>query len=217
MVLTDAGEDDILYCDACDFCMNVEIAQGTKNERDSVKEIKEGETCPRCGKGTLAKARASEVGNVFDLGQKFTKAFDVGFDDAEGKKQYPIMGCYGIGISRLMGVIVEKFNDEDGILWPETVAPFRVHLLGLGDVKSEADRARGAKIYEHLQRAGIEVLYDDRDVSAGTKFAESDLIGIPWRIVVSPKLGDEKLEVKKRGEKEARVVEIKELLEIIKK
>ena len=113
-MLTDAGEDDILYCDTCEFCVNVEIA----------KE-KEGETCTRCGKATLAKARASEVGNVFDLGQKFTKAFDATFTDAEGNKQYPIMGCYGIGISRLMGVIVEKFNDEHGIVWPESVAPFR--------------------------------------------------------------------------------------------
>ncbi len=121
MVLTDAGEDDILYCDACEFCVNVEIA----------KE-KEGDECMRCGKGTLAKAKASEVGNVFDLGQKFVKDFDVTYTDKDGKKQYPIMGCYGIGISRLMGVIVEKYNDEKGIIWPEAVAPFNVHLLSLG-------------------------------------------------------------------------------------
>jgi prolyl-tRNA synthetase len=198
MVLTDAGEDDILYCDACEFCVNVEIA----------KE-KEGDGCSRCGNGKLAKAKASEVGNVFDLGQKFTKAFDAGFTDADGKKQYPIMGCYGIGISRLMGVIVEKCNDERGIVWPESVAPFRVHLLALAG-------ADGAKIYEHLQHAGVEVLYDDRDVSAGEKFAEADLIGIPWRIVVSPKLGDGKFEIKKRDEKEAKIVDQEEIIRIIK-
>jgi len=196
MVLTDAGEDDILYCDACDFCVNVEIAK-----------VKEGARCPSCEKGTLAKAKASEVGNVFDLGQKFTKSFDLTFTDREGKKQYPIMGCYGIGISRLMGVIVEKHNDEKGIIWPEAVAPFKVHLLALNG-------ADGSKAYESLQKAGVEVLYDDREMSAGEKFAESDLIGIPWRIVVSPKLG-EKLEVKKRTEQSAKIVEFKEALALI--
>lgn len=200
MVLTDAGEDDILYCDACEFCVNVEIA----------KEEKEGGKCPRCGKGKLAKARASEVGNVFDLGQKFTKAFDTTFADAEGKKQYPIMGCYGIGISRLMGVIVEKCNDEGGIVWPESVAPFQVHLLALNG-------ADGAEIYKHLQAAGIEVLFDDREISAGQKFAEADLIGIPWRAVVSPKTGEGKIELKRRDAKDSHVVDRKELLKIIDK
>ncbi len=197
MVLTDAGEDDILYCDSCDFCVNVEIA----------KE-KESEVCTRCGKGTLAKARASEVGNVFDLGQKFAKDFDVTYADKEGKRQYPIMGCFGIGISRAMGVIVEKYNDERGIIWPDSVAPFAVHVLAIAG-------ADGEKTYDSLQKAGIQVLYDDREMSAGEKFAEADLVGIPWRIVVSPKLGDQ-VEIKKRTEKEPRVVSIKEALEIIK-
>ncbi len=199
MVLTDAGEDDILYCDVCDFCVNAEIA----------KE-KEGGQCTRCGKGTLAKARASEVGNVFDLGQKFAKDFDVTYTDKEGKKQHPIMGCFGIGISRAMGVVVEKFHDEKGIIWPEAVAPFRVHLLALGG-------ADGAHIYDSLQKAGVQVLYDDREMSAGEKFAEADLIGIPWRIVVSPKVGDGKVEVKRRTEKEPRIMDVKEALELIKK
>jgi prolyl-tRNA synthetase len=199
MVLTDAGEDDILYCGACDFCVNLEIA----------KE-KEGERCTRCNKGTIAKARASEVGNVFDLGQKFTKAFDLTFNDKDGKKQYATMGCFGLGISRVMGVIVEKYHDERGIIWPESVAPFAVHLLAL----SGAD---GEKAYETLQNAGIQVLYDDREMSAGEKFAEADLIGIPWRIVVSPKLGNGRVEIKKRTEKEPRIVDLKEVLNLIKR
>ena len=199
MVLTDAGEDDILYCNACDFCVNLEIA----------KE-KEGERCTRCNKGTIAKARASEVGNVFDLGTKFTKAFDLAFNDREGKKQYATMGCFGLGISRVMGVIVEKYHDEHGIIWPESVAPFAVHLLALGG-------ADGEKTYDSLQKAGIQVLYDDREMSAGEKFAEADLIGIPWRIVVSPKLGDGTVEIKKRTEKDSRVVDLKEALNLIKK
>ena len=194
MVLTDAGEDDILYCDKCDFCVNAEIAKQN-----------EGDPCPHCGKGELAKARASEVGNVFDLGKKFGEKFDVGFLDREGKKQYPVMGCYGIGISRLMGVIVEKCHDDKGIIWPEAVTPFGAHLLSLGGVD-------GMPIYEKLQASGIETLYDDRDASAGTKFAEADLIGIPWRLVASPKLGVGKVELKRRNKEKTEVLEIEEII-----
>ncbi len=195
MVLTDAGEDDILYCDACDFCVNVEIA----------KDEKEGVKCTRCNKGNLAKARASEVGNVFDLGQKYGKDFDMGFTGRDGTKQYPVMGCYGIGISRLMGVIVEKYNDEKGIIWPESVAPFRVHLLALNG-------ADGNAAYESLRCAGIEALYDDRDATAGTKFAEADLIGIPWRAVVSPKT-EGKIELKRRDGATAELLKLDEVIE----
>jgi prolyl-tRNA synthetase len=198
MVLTDAGEDDILYCNACEFCVNAEIAKQ-----------KEGEHCPACKQGALAKARASEVGNVFDLGQKYGKDFDLTFAGRDGGKRYPVMGCYGIGISRLMGVIAERCNDEKGLIWPEPAAPFRAHLLALAG-------ADGAKAYESLQKAGIEVLYDDRDLSAGEKFAEADLIGIPWRLVVSPKLG-EKIEIKKRSEKEAKTAGIDEVIKILNK
>lgn len=195
-VLTDAGEDGILYCDICEFCVNVEIAKQRESDR-----------CPKCGKGKLIQAKASEVGNVFDLGQKYGKDFKLTFTGRDGKKQYPVMGCYGIGISRLMGVIVEKYHDATGIFWPEAAAPFHAHLLALNG-------ADGTKVYESLQKAGIEVLYDDRDSSAGEKFAEADLIGIPWRLVVSPKLGD-KIEIKRRAEKESKVVDIKEAIKIL--
>jgi prolyl-tRNA synthetase len=165
----------------------------------------EGNPCPHCGKAKLAKARASEVGNVFDLGKNFGEKFDVGFLDREGRKQYPVMGCYGIGISRLMGVIVEKYNDKNGILWPESVAPFSAHLLSLNG-------ADALPIYEKLKKTGIDILFDDRDVSAGEKFAEADLIGIPWRLVVSPKVGDGKVELKRRNEEKAEVMEIDEAI-----
>ncbi len=208
MVLTDAGEDDILYCDACDFCVNVEIAKQ-----------KEGDECPspQCdinvkvgiaNKGKLHRAKASEVGNVFDLGQKFAKDFDVTYSGKDGKKQYPIMGCFGIGISRAMGVIVEKYNDEHGIVWPESVAPFAVHLLALGGADAE-------KIYDSLQKEGVQVLYDDREMSAGEKFAEADLIGIPWRIVISSKL-DGKVEIKKRSEKDVQIMDLEDVIHRIK-
>ena len=197
MVLTDAGEDKILYCEECEFCINRDIA---KQEA--------GAKCPKCGKGKLLEGIASEVGNVFDLGQKYGGNFDLGFLDRDNKKQYPVMGCYGLGISRLMGVIVERFHDDKGIIWPESVAPFQVHLLDLpgGDSK---------KVYESLLKDDIEVLYDDRDASAGEKFADSDLIGIPWRAVASKKTGD-KIELKKRGEEKVKLVSIKELLETLK-
>lgn len=194
MVLTDAGEDDILYCEACDFCVNTEIASQ-----------KIGEVCPKCGKGALAQAKASEVGNVFDLGDKYGKDFDLSFIGRDGKRAYPIMGCYGIGISRAMGVIVEKFHDDRGMIWPKSVAPFQVHLVELGGVS-------GVAVYEALTKAGVAVLYDDRDVSAGEKFADADLFGIPLRAVVSPKTGD-KIELKARGSDVVSLVSVAELLQ----
>ena len=171
--------------------------------------------CPKCGKGKLAKATASEVGNVFDLGQKYGENFDLGFLGRDGKKQFPVMGCYGLGISRVMGVIVETFNDELGIVWPEEVAPFRIHLIGLDledrDIMSEATR-----IYKLLQAEGIEVLFDDRiEASAGQKFADADLIGIPVRVVISKKTTEGKLEVKKRSEKKTNFYSLQDLLKIV--
>ncbi len=158
--------------------------------------------------------KASEVGNVFDLGQKYGKDFDLGFSDKEGNKQYPSMGCYGIGVSRVMGVIVEKFNDDRGIIWPKSVAPFMVNLVGL-DLDDVVVQERAEEIYNTLSRNGIEILYDDRrDVSAGAKFADSDLIGIPYRLIVSKKTGVN-IEVKMRGEKESKLMDFAEMAKLI--
>lgn len=203
MVLTDAGEDDILYCDACDFCVNVEIAK-----------VKVGDPCPSCHQGKLAQAKASEVGNVFDLGQKYGKDFDLGFVDRDGTKQYPVMGCYGLGISRVMGVIVEKFNDDKGIIWPQSVAPFQVHLIGL-DLEDKTVLKNVEDVYKTLQARGIEVLFDDRrDASAGQKFADADLIGIPNRLVVSKKTTDQ-VEAKKRSENQTELLSLPDLLKML--
>lgn len=174
MVLTDAGEDDILYCDSCSYCANVEITTE-----------KEGDTCTRCMKGTLARATASEVGNIFDLGTKYPRDFGFTYKDKNGEGQYPIMGCFGIGITRLMGVVVETFADQKGMVWPLSIAPAQVHLIALAPDAEMKDYADG--IYASLQNAGIDVLYDDRDARAGEKFADSDLMGIPYRVVVSAK------------------------------
>ncbi len=196
-VLTDAGEDEILYCDACEFCVNLEIAKQN-----------EGEACPKCAKGKLSKATASEVGNVFDLGRKYGEDFELGFTGRDGKKAFPVMGCYGLGISRLMGVLVEKFHDDKGIIWPAAAAPFPAHLI-------ELEKGLAAGLYTDLQARGIEVLYDDREVSAGEKFADADLLGLPWRLVVSPKTGGEQVELKPRTGTEARLVSREELYEAL--
>ena len=199
MVLTDAGEDDILYCDECEFCVNIEIA----------KE-KEQNVCPKCDKGKLTKARASEAGNVFDLGQKYPKDFDLQFVGRDGKEHHAFMGCYGIGISRAMGILVEKHHDDQGIVWPDSVAPFQVYVISL------KENEKAEKVYKELLDSGVEVLYDDRDdVSAGKKFADADLIGIPVRLVISAKTG-EKIEFKKRAEKETELLSLGEVLKRLK-
>jgi prolyl-tRNA synthetase len=197
MVLTDAGEDDILYCEKCDFCVNVEVAG----------DVTEDGECPRCNVQGLKKARASEVGNVFDLGQKYGKDFDMSFLGRDGSKQYPVMGCYGIGISRIMGVIVEKNNDERGIVWPESVAPFKVYLISIGkDEEAEA-------LYNDLKSHGVKVFYDDRTKNPGEKFADCDLMGSPVRVVLSSKIDDGKVEVKKRTDSEVSIISCKQLME----
>ena len=206
MVLPDAGEDDILYCDKCVFCVNREIAPSTSSGR-----AKENETCPKCKQGKLNRAKASEVGNVFDLGQKYGKDFDLGFTARDGTKKFPIMGCYGIGISRLMGVIVEKIHDDKGIVWPEAITPFKIHLLSLGQ------NERAEKIYDNLIKNNIEVLYDDRNISAGEKFADADLIGLPYRLVVSEKsLKAGGVELKRRSESKSKVIKEKDIIKNLK-
>ncbi|MDA1169274.1 MAG: His/Gly/Thr/Pro-type tRNA ligase C-terminal domain-containing protein [bacterium] len=150
----------------------------------------------------FTKHNASEVGNIFPLNTKFSKAFDYSYTDASGKKQLVFMGSYGIGTSRLMGVIVEKFHDDKGIIWPESVAPFTVYLASLNRDDS-ATVATADAVYEELTRAGIETLYDDRDTGTGAKFADADLLGIPYRVVVSKKTG-ENVEVASRRTGEAK-------------
>ncbi|MBI2550755.1 hypothetical protein HYV73_00200 [Candidatus Uhrbacteria bacterium] len=206
MVLTDAGEDDILYCERCDFCVNKEIAT-----------VKEGDACPRKQDGALKSARASEVGNVFDLGTKYGQDFDLPFIDADGNKQFPIMGCYGIGISRVMGVIVEKFNDEKGIIWPKSVSPFAVTLVSLSNKDPEVQRQvseRAAELYEEWTKQGIEVFWDDRDASPGEKFSSADLLGFPLRLVLSGRtMADGMIEWKGRTEAESRLVPLADITE----
>lgn len=197
MVLTEAGEDDILYCDECDFCVNIEIAKQ-----------KEKDKCPRCGKGALTQARASEVGNVFDLGLKYSRDFELTYTNRQGDHAAPIMGCYGWGVSRTMGVLVEHFHDDRGIIWPKEAAPFHLSLVTLDNKQEESET-----LYQKLTAAGVDVLWDDRDDPPGSKFADADLVGCPWRVVVSGRSLDQGgFELKARNKAESKVVTEDELL-----
>jgi prolyl-tRNA synthetase len=180
-----AGEDTIYICDKCKIGINKEI-------------IAEQSTCPQCGNAKLREEKAIEVGNIFKLKTKYSTPFGLAYRDERGNMNDVIMGCYGTGITRLMGTIVELFHDDRGVIWPESVAPFRFHLI-------ELKKGMGRDLYKRLQAKGDDVLYDDREVSAGEKFADADLIGIPYRLVVSEKTGS-KVEVKKRNSKNVKLV-----------
>ena len=194
--ITNAGEDTIYICQQCHLAVNKEIKAETPK-------------CPGCQGQDFLEAKSIEVGNIFKLKTKFSSAFDLGVKDEKGEKREVIMGCYGIGLGRLLGTIVEVFNDADGIIWPMAVAPFQAHLLALGEDKGVAKK--GDELYNALTKAGIEVLYDDRDLSAGSKLADSDLLGIPFRLILSEKtLVKKSVEVKRRGEKGEEIVPIKE-------
>lgn len=212
-VETPAGEDSLLVCRVCPFAQNEEIAT-----------LGEGDACPKCG-GRLEKSKGIEVGNIFDLGDKFTKAFDFGVTGPDGERVEISMGCYGIGVSRLVGAIVEASHDERGMIWPKSVAPFDVHLVMVpsrDEAKAAEVRRAAEELEKELQAAGVEVLYDDReDTRAGEKFADADLIGLPLRVVVSEKtLAAGSVEVKGRTESEPRLVptggSLKEIIRLIK-
>ncbi|KKQ92262.1 MAG: Prolyl-tRNA synthetase [Candidatus Azambacteria bacterium GW2011_GWA2_39_10] len=161
------------------------------------------------GEDKLDGRNAIELGHIFKLGIKYSKPFNIYFTNKNGKKELAIMGSYGIGLDRLMAAMVETHNDKNGIIWPESVAPFKIHLIELKSSDS-AVKKETEKIYKTLLDKGIEVLYDDRDdKSAGEKFADADLIGIPWRAVVSQKtLEKDSLELKRRNQKRIELIKI---------
>ena len=134
-------------------------------------------------KESLKEAKAIEVGNIFTLGTRFSEVLGLTYKDVEGKPKPVFMGSYGIGPGRLMGTIVELLSDEKGLVWSESVAPFSIHVVSLGKQGDETSKTADA-LYEDFMKRGIEALYDDRDISAGQKFAESDLLGIPQRVIV---------------------------------
>ncbi|MDP2664786.1 MAG: aminoacyl--tRNA ligase-related protein [bacterium] len=197
--LCESGEDTIFLCEKCGVAVNKEI-------------IKEQSSCPECKSTDLREKKATEVGNIFSLGTRFSEALDLEFTDEKGMRQPVIMGCYGIGPARVMGTIVELFHDAKGMSWPKAVAPFVVHLVSLEGGESEAEKA-----YGELIKKGVEVLYDDRkEASAGEKLADADLMGMPLRVVVSKKTVEQNaFEVKKRNEEKPQMISFEQLLKTI--
>ena len=195
-VITPVGEDTIYICDSCEFAENKEIAS-----------VKEGDKCPNCS-GKIHKENSIEVGNIFPLKNKFSSSMKATILDKTGKEVEMIMGCYGIGISRLLGTIVEIHHDNKGMIWPENVAPYPAYLISLGK-NEEAE-----KLYENLKVKGnIHCLYDDREATAGEKFADSDLIGLPYRILVSEKsLKAGGYEVTKRSDDRSKIMTKEEII-----
>lgn len=175
-----------------------------------VREVKAGETCTKCRKGTLNEKQGIELGHVFKLGTLYSQAMGATFTDVDGSKKPIVMGCYGIGMSRSIAAIVESFHDEKGIIWPEAVAPYRVHLISLPGGEGMAEN-----VYNALNSQGIDVLWDDRDASAGVKFSDADLIGIPTRLVVSAKTGDT-IEHKNRSEQTTKLISLEDLIRSLK-
>ena len=151
-----------------------------------IAKVVEGGICPECGKHSIEIQRGIEVGNIFQLGTKYTETMDMKYLDENGKEQYPIMGCYGIGVGRMAASICEVRHDDWGPIWPITIAPWQVHLCCLRSDDAEA-KAKADELYAALQDKGIEVIYDDRDVRPGAMFADADLLGVPVRVVVSPR------------------------------
>lgn len=202
--LSEIGEDTIYVDEARKIAIN--------------EEIYTDENIAKLGldKADLVQKKGVEVGNTFHLESKYTDALDVYFTDEHGQKQSIIMGCYGIGVSRLVGMIAEHFADDKGLVWPEAVAPFKVYLARLGD--NEPAVAVADKLYEDLTSAGVQVLYDDRDqrTRPGQKFADADLIGIPYRIVISDKtVAAEVYELKARTATEASMVTRDEIMKTL--
>ena len=197
--LTSAGEDIIYVHEGKRIAVNKEVLND-----EVLKEL-------GVARDELVEKKAVEVGNIFSLGTRFSDALELKYKDAEGKPQAVVMGSYGIGPGRVMGTIVEVHADDKGLVWPESVAPFAVHLIALFDVDGAVKHVTDG-LYDKLTQNGVEVLYDDRDESAGTKFSDADLIGIPKRIVISAKtLKENSAETKDRRTGKVEMVKIESI------
>ena len=194
--ICDAGEDYIYLHRGKNIAVNEEVLD------EAVKEL-------GIDRSELERVKTAEVGNIFNFGTQKSEEMRLVFTDADGVEQYAYMGSYGIGITRVMGVIVEKFADDKGLVWPENIAPAKVYLVQIGS----QSRATADELYQKLQSAGVETIYDDRDERPGVKFADAELLGIPYRVTVSDRLlDDDKWEVSTRQTGEQRLLTADELL-----
>ena len=200
--ICEAGEDILYVNKEKNIAVNEEVLE------DALKEFS-------IERDDLEVVKSAEVGNIFNFGAEKSQQMNIMYTDAEGAQQPIHLASYGIGVTRVMGVIVEKFADDKGLVWPENIAPARVYLATIGT--EEAVVGAADKLYEELQANGVEMLYDDRDMRPGEKFSDADLMGIPHRVVISPKtLEQDKLEYKARTENEAKFVTVDELKRILK-
>ncbi|MFA5967592.1 MAG: aminoacyl--tRNA ligase-related protein [Patescibacteria group bacterium] len=204
MMITPSGEDKIVICKDCGCAVNAEVLGIMKEGADEPNV-----SCKKCGSTNCEFKRGIESGNIFKLGTKYSIPMKLIYTDENNQQKPVVMGSYGIGLERLMASVIEASNDSRGMIWPENIAPFKLHLISI-DKNKKADA-----IYEKLVGKGIEVFYDDRDVSPGEKFADADLIGIPYRATVSRKTAG-KIELKRRTESEVKLVTTAELLKLLK-
>lgn len=198
MLPAEIGEDKMLFCKKCNYAANIEAA--------------ETKICPSCG-DSLKEQRAIELGHTFKLGIKYSEPFGVYFEDEDSIKKLAVMGSYGIGLDRLMAAIVEIHHDDKGIIWPQEVAPFTVHLIEIIGKNSPDVKNIAAKVYQDLLQKKVDVLYDDREnKTPGEKFADADLIGCPIRLVISSKtLEKSSVELKHRNSRELKLLPIDKL------
>ena len=200
-VIAESGEDEIAFCDDENFAANVETLEG-KNAPNG---------------GELTYARGIEVGHIFQLGDKYSQSMKLEVLDSNGENVNPYMGCYGIGISRIVAAAIEQNHDDKGIIWPKAISPFSISIIVLNDKNDSTVMDHALKIYQELKADGIEVMIDDRDERAGVKFADADLMGIPTHVIVGKRgIEQNKLEVTSRRTGETIEVEIDEIVAHLK-
>jgi prolyl-tRNA synthetase len=196
-VIAESGEDEIAFCDDENFAANVETLDG-KNAPNG---------------GELTYARGIEVGHIFQLGDKYSQSMKLEVLDSNGKNVNPYMGCYGIGISRIVAAAIEQNHDDKGIIWPKAISPFAISIIVLNDKNDSTVMDHALKIYQELKADGIEVMIDDRDERAGVKFADADLMGIPTHVIVGKRgIEQDKLEINSRRTSEKTEVKIDEIV-----
>lgn len=210
IALAEVGEDTVITCSDCVYAANVEVLQAEE------AAVQEGDRCTVCGKGELRLLKGIEVGHIFKLGTKYSEALGARYVGADGKEEAMIMGCYGIGVSRLLSAVIEQNHDERGIVWPEAVAPYQVHVIQIS-AKDAEQTALAEEVYASLREAGVDALYDDRAERVGVKLADADLLGIPVRFIIGKHAADRKIEVVHRRSGETEIVRFEDAVAMVNK